>query len=217
MTTDNLQNRLIQTSQTGGQWYNDTSPFSIPWLYVSDIYEIDYICHRYKTFWTYFSFSRQKLDLNPRPWDDGVSGKPLCHCHWSLLWLAVANSVAYARTYARGLYPWNTKGGKYHCMVDLLFDWSVISCLATDNFFFFLQNRLIQNSQTGGQWYSDTSPFRIPWLYVSDIYEIDYICHRYKTFWTSFSFSRQRLDLNPRPWDDEASGKPFCHCHWSLL
>jgi hypothetical protein len=35
MTTDNfclhLRNRLIQTSQTGGQWYNDTSPFSIPW------------------------------------------------------------------------------------------------------------------------------------------------------------------------------------------
>ena len=24
--------RLIQTSQTGGQWYSDTSPFSIPWL-----------------------------------------------------------------------------------------------------------------------------------------------------------------------------------------
>ncbi len=35
MTTDNicfyLQNRLIQTSQTGGQRYTDTSPFSIPW------------------------------------------------------------------------------------------------------------------------------------------------------------------------------------------
>ncbi len=34
MTIDNfcfyLQNRLIQTSQTGGQWYNDTSPLSIP-------------------------------------------------------------------------------------------------------------------------------------------------------------------------------------------
>jgi hypothetical protein len=33
MTTDNLcfylQNRLIHTSQTGGQWYSDTSPFSI--------------------------------------------------------------------------------------------------------------------------------------------------------------------------------------------
>ncbi len=35
MTTDNLsfylQNRLIQTSQTGDQRYNDTFPFSIPW------------------------------------------------------------------------------------------------------------------------------------------------------------------------------------------
>jgi hypothetical protein len=35
MTTDNLcfyfQNRLIQTSQTGGRRYSDTSPFSIPW------------------------------------------------------------------------------------------------------------------------------------------------------------------------------------------
>jgi len=34
MTTDNfcfyLQNRLIQTSQIGGQWFNDMSPFSIP-------------------------------------------------------------------------------------------------------------------------------------------------------------------------------------------
>jgi hypothetical protein len=26
-----LQNRLIQTSQTGGQWYSVTSLFSIPW------------------------------------------------------------------------------------------------------------------------------------------------------------------------------------------
>ncbi len=35
MTTDNLcfylQNRLIQTGQTGGQLYSDTSPFSVPW------------------------------------------------------------------------------------------------------------------------------------------------------------------------------------------
>ncbi len=30
------------------------------------------------------------------------------------------------------------------------------------NFCFYLQNRLIQTSQTGGQWYSDTSPFSIP-------------------------------------------------------
>jgi len=29
---DNLQNRLFKTTQTGGQWYSDTSPFSLPWI-----------------------------------------------------------------------------------------------------------------------------------------------------------------------------------------
>jgi hypothetical protein len=52
--------------------------------------------------------------------------------------------------------------GKYHCTIDLLFDWLGISCMTTDNFCFYLQNRLIQTSQTGGQWYSDTFPFSIP-------------------------------------------------------
>jgi len=36
--------------------------------------------------------------------------------------------------------------------------------MTNDNFCFYLQNRLIQTSQTGGQWYSDTSPFSIPWV-----------------------------------------------------
>ncbi len=37
--------------------------------------------------------------------------------------------------------------------------------MTTHNFsFFYLQPRLIQTSQTGGQRYSDTSPFSIPWL-----------------------------------------------------
>ncbi len=53
--------------------------------------------------------------------------------------------------------------GEYHCTVDLLFDWFGISCRTTDIFCFYFQNRLIQTSQTGGQWYSDPSPFRIPW------------------------------------------------------
>jgi hypothetical protein len=39
--------------------------------------------------------------------------------------------------------------------------------MITDNFCSYLQNRLIQTSQTGGQWYSDTSPFSIPWLLAS--------------------------------------------------
>jgi hypothetical protein len=29
--------------------------------------------------------------------------------------------------------------GKYHCTVDLLFDWFGISCMITDNFCFYLQ------------------------------------------------------------------------------
>jgi hypothetical protein len=35
--------------------------------------------------------------------------------------------------------------------------------MTTDNFCFHLQNRPIQTSQTGGQQYSDTFPFSIPW------------------------------------------------------
>jgi hypothetical protein len=36
--------------------------------------------------------------------------------------------------------------------------------MTTDNFCFCLQNRLIPKGQTGGQRYSDTSPFTIPWF-----------------------------------------------------
>jgi len=34
--------------------------------------------------------------------------------------------------------------------------------MTTDKFYFYLQNRLIQTSQTGGQWYSDTPPLVFP-------------------------------------------------------
>jgi hypothetical protein len=56
--------------------------------------------------------------------------------------------------------------GKYHCTIDLLFDLFGMSCTITDSFSFYLQNRLIQTSQTGGQWYSDTAPFSIPCLSI---------------------------------------------------
>jgi hypothetical protein len=52
--------------------------------------------------------------------------------------------------------------GKNQCTIDLLFDWFGISCMTIDNCSFYLQNRLIQTSQTGGQRYSDTSPLSIP-------------------------------------------------------
>jgi hypothetical protein len=53
-------------------------------------------------------------------------------------------------------------GGSISVPLAFLFDWFGISCMTTDNFYFYLQNRLIQTSQTGGKQYSDTSPFSIP-------------------------------------------------------
>jgi hypothetical protein len=33
-----------------------------------------------------------------------------------------------------------------------------------------MQNRLTQNIETGGQWYSDTSPLNIPWIEEQNIF-----------------------------------------------
>jgi hypothetical protein len=55
----------------------------------------------------------------------------------------------------------------YNLGIYLLFDWFRISCMTTDIFCFYLQNRLIQTSQTGGQRYSNTSPCSIPWALSS--------------------------------------------------
>ncbi len=50
----------------------------------------------------------------------------------------------------------NTKGGSMTVLLTSCFDWFGISCMITDNFCFYLQNRLTQTSQTRGQRYSDT-------------------------------------------------------------
>jgi hypothetical protein len=50
----------------------------------------------------------------------------------------------------------NTTGGS----IPVLFD---RFGMTTDSFCFYLQNRLLQTSQTGGQQYNDASPFSIPW------------------------------------------------------
>jgi hypothetical protein len=54
------------------------------------------------------------------------------------------------------------KPGKYHCAIDLMFDWFGLACFANKNKKCQLQNSWFQTSQTGGPWYSDTSPFGIP-------------------------------------------------------
>jgi hypothetical protein len=60
----------------------------------------------------------------------------------------------------------NTKGEKYHCTTDLLFDWFGLVCLANKNKNCQLSYNRFQTSQTGGQSYSDTSPFSIPWARI---------------------------------------------------
>jgi hypothetical protein len=71
-------------------------------------------------------------------------------------------------------------------MVDLLFDWFGFSCLTTDIFLFYFQNRLIQTGQTGGQQYSDASPFSIPCRKLSHwikLYRFDKVPY-YFIIWT---------------------------------
>ncbi len=58
-----------------------------------------------------------------------------------------------AREYLRGMYQ---------CTIDLLFDWFGLVCFANKNKSCQFSYSWFQPSQTGGQWYSDTSPFSIP-------------------------------------------------------
>jgi hypothetical protein len=60
-------------------------------------------------------------------------------------------SVGTERVLGSSSYRWVHNGsiqgilkGKYHCTIDLLFGWFGIRCMTTDNFGFYLQNRLIQ-------------------------------------------------------------------------
>jgi hypothetical protein len=53
--------------------------------------------------------------------------------------------------------------GKYHCTVDLLLDLFGLVCFLNKNENCQLSYSWTQTSQTGGQQYSDTSPFSVPW------------------------------------------------------
>jgi len=58
----------------------------------------------------------------------------------------------------------NTKGESITVLLTSCLTGLESAVLTTDKFCFYLQNRLIQTSQTGGQRYNDTSPFSIPCL-----------------------------------------------------
>ncbi len=66
--------------------------------------------------------------------------------------------------------------------------------MTTDNFCFYLQNRLIQTSKTGGQWYSDTPPFSIPWLNRRN--KLERLCGGF--FQTSLLFASEARSLPER-------------------
>ena len=52
---------------------------------------------------------------------------------------------------------------KGDCTIDLLFDLFGFVCFENKNKNCQLSHSWFQTSQTGGQQYSDTSPFSIPW------------------------------------------------------
>jgi hypothetical protein len=79
--------------------------------------------------------------------------------------------------------PGNTKGGSITVPLTSYLTGFGISCMITDNFCFYLQNRLIQTSPTGGLWYSDTSPFSIPCLYYKNMMIINDDGHKWHLYY----------------------------------
>ncbi len=77
--------------------------------------------------------------------------------------------------------------------------------MTTDNFGFYLQNRLIQTSQTGGQQYSNTSPFSIPcifcWIVSEELKSL-------KTLTTDYCRNSRKVSAG---WSTGC----FCHSCWS--
>jgi len=61
----------------------------------------------------------------------------------------------------------NTKGGSITVPLTSFLTGLELAVWQVTIFVFYLQNRLIQTSQTGGQKYSDTSPFSISCINVS--------------------------------------------------
>ena len=89
--------------------------------------------------------------------------------YWSYLHKVISRRLQILKSLVRRYFYFPTVSGAHDLcsnnsdVFHILFDWFGISCMTTGNFCFYLQNRPIQTSQTGGQWYSDTSPFSIPW------------------------------------------------------
>jgi len=85
---------------------------------------------------------------------------PLQRRGWGIIYLRRKRSQSVI-----GLYR-EYQRGKYHRTIDLLFDWFGLVCFATKNKNCHLSYSWFQTSKTGGEWYSDTSSFKFPGLYL---------------------------------------------------
>jgi hypothetical protein len=108
---------------------------------------------------------RVKIEIETWKWD-----------FWFLRNIFIISNSANSINYFK---PWfvmelfrEYKRGKYRCTVDLLFDWFGLVCFANKIKICQLSYSWFQTSQTGGQWYTDTSPFSIPWAIILDEGEV---------------------------------------------
>jgi hypothetical protein len=75
--------------------------------------------------------------------------------------------------------------------------------MTTDNFCFYLQNRLIQTSQTGGQRYSDTSPFSIPCKSTSATHKEEIIGIKFKRMDVKLCFVSRRKKIQKEDFKEQ--------------
>jgi hypothetical protein len=131
-----LQNRLIQTDQTGGQQYSDTSPFSVPWLLIVWLQRCGVCTHLPP--WLMGSqsiFLMGKEWLVARVWKRVRAGAFVAE-------VALEKNISLTLTKKGVLWPSKRmnqrnqgilKGEKYHCTIDLQFDWFGLVCFTNKN------------------------------------------------------------------------------------
>ncbi len=133
-------------------------------LFCSDIDEItiDPRCKCYKSFYYQIRHWRSLIGVRLNKLDRSSLLRFFCRVEH----LALGRLLAIPSEPGRNSLPdtsGNTKGGmKYHCTIDLLFDWFGLVGFTNKNENCQLPYSWFQTSQTGGQQYSDTSPFIIP-------------------------------------------------------
>ncbi len=112
-------------------------------------------------------------------------------------WLGYASTLKWQSSTKQGLLTerdkaGNTKGESITVPLTC-FDWFGLVCFENKNKKYQLSHSWFQASQTGGQQYSDTSPFSIPWIkapYGSSPHQITLFLKITRQCWYSPSLSK---------------------------